>query len=445
MANVPIDWQGALDTFPDIFDAIIGKTDQVGVPRFLAVPVAALIGLTLTIVALVVVGLIKAVVKLGTIFAVDVLSLITKVRTENAADFNQVIAAALSELMGVEISPDQLSSGQGPQGLNDRVASIGRALHDLLRNEFLSGGPITPEQGKTNAEKFSGFAINFATGSAFVSILTEAVSIGFLKQFRELGVETAQALGLGRLQRLAMQPLIRNAIQQPYDLYYRNLLRPDRLSEGQVINALRAGDLTDDQARQQLAEKGYRDSDIDILIDQLALKVQPAEIERLIRHSVITEQQGIDKLKTQGMTEEDARNYLKSLDAARADSHLSSMLNDLESARLNGFIDQNQLVGLVQDLPMGPLETEMFMRRVGRQLEVPRREVTFAQLQKGVLESVVDFSFVDQWLRNKGYSEEENTILTYEIISALATAEAKAAAKAAKCKQLQAAGKPCPP
>lgn len=444
MPAIPQNLDDVIAATKQAFDFCDALFEKWGVPKIMAQPAAVVLAGQVFVVMFIPAAFIQGVLWMGTKFAVTVLGTITKARTENARDFNEVIAAALSELLGVEISPDQFSNGQGPQGINQRVESIGHALHDLLRSEFVTSGPITPEDGRRNAEKFSGFAINFATGSAFVSILTEAVSIGFLKQFRELGVETAQALGLGRLQRAAMMPLIRNAIQQPYDLYFRAQLRPDRLSESQLINALRAGNVTEDQARQQLAEKGYRDQDIDILIDQLSLKVTSTELARLLRYNVIEQQTALDGLKTQGMTQEDAANLLKSIDLSRADSQVSGMLSDLESARLAGFIDQDQLVGLVNDLPLGPEEIKMFMRKVGRQLEAPRKTITLAQVKAGIIAGIVDFDYLDTWLRNAGYSDQDNLILTYEIILALATAEEKAAAKAKKAAQLQAKGQAVP-
>jgi len=445
LADIQIDFAGVKATSDKVWDAVYAQCNQHQVPAFVATILAQTAAVCVFVPLFIVAAIVQGVVGVGTWFAVTILGLFTKVRTENASDFNQVIAAALSELLGYEISPDSFSNGQGPQGLNDRITSIGKALHDLLAGEFVSGGEVTPDQGKANAEKFSGFAINFATGSAFLAILTEACSIGFLKEFRELGEQVAQSIGLGRLQRLALQPLIRNAIQQPYDMYYRNLLRADRLSEAQIVQALRAGDLTEDQARQELAYKGYPDRFIDILIDQLSLKVTASELAALIRYNLIDQQTALDGLKTQGMTEDDAKNLLASLDCVRADSHLSSHLSNMESARLAGFIGQDEFVANLQDLGIGKEETDMYLKKVSFQLERPRTTITFAQLKSGVVSGIVDFDYVDTWLKNKGYSDQDNLILTYEIIQALDTAEAKAKAKTTTATKLTAAGKPVPP
>lgn len=445
MADIPIDFNGVLSTSEKAYDAVRNFLNQKGVPVMFQNTPAALIGVSVFVFLFLIAALVQGVLGLGTFFAVNILGLFTKVRTENARDFNQVIAAALSELLGFELSPDQMGGGNTSGDYQTRIAAIGRALHDQLRGEFISGGEITPDQGRQNAEKFSGFAINFATGSAFIAVLTEACSLGFLKEFRELGEQTAQGLGIGRLQRLAMQPLIRNAIQQPSDLYYRSILRPDRLSEAQVVQAVRSGDMSADDARQQLAEKGYREKDIDILLDQLSLKVQATELSRLIRYSVISQQQAIDALKTQGMTQEDAANYLKSIDESRADTQLTATLSDLETARVDGFLSQDEYVRQLQDLEIGTEEQSAFLRKVGRKLERPRKTLTFAELKNAYVFSDIDLGYVDTWLQNAGYSDQDNVILTLALIRDLKTEDAKAAARKLKADALRAAGKPVPP
>jgi len=445
VAEIPIDFGGVTDTARKVHDAILSFIVQLGTPQYIAVVIAGVAAALVFVALFVVAAVIQGVVGLGALFAAAMLGVITKVRTENAADFNRVIAAALSELLGYEISPDQFSAGQGPQGINDRITSIGRALHDLFRSEFVQGGPITPEQGRINAEKFSGFAINFATGSAFVSILTEAVSIGFLKEFRELGVETAQALGIGRLQRLALQPLIRNAIQQPYDLYYKNILRPDRLSEAQVVQALKGEFIQDSDARQQLAEKGYRDSDIDILLDMLETKLSPGDLVRLMRYNVITEEQAVARLKNQGINAADSKLFLNATDEGRGDSEVSSILATLEKARLDGFMDQEEFAANLDDLPLGDEELRLYRKKIGIQLERPRKRISFAQLKTGFVSAIIDLDYVDRWLAAEGYSDEDQLVLTYELIEALANAEAKAKAKAKTAAKIAGKGKPIPP
>lgn len=445
MAELPIDYEGIKVTAAKTYDTVQSFLHDKNVPEwiqpYIAGTVAGIALVGIVIVAVVVQG----VLGVGTFFATSVLQLIHKVRVENPGDFNQVIAASLSELLGVDISAADLPTGQGAEGINARVLAIGSKLHDLLGSEFGINGVITPEAGAANARKFSGFAINFAVSSAFIAILSEAESFGILKEFRELGVEVAQAIGLGRMVRLALQPLIRNAVQQPYDLYLKSLMRPDRLSEAQVARALYAGDIDTTTARQMLAEKGYADNLIDILLADLAGKVAATELARLVRYNVLTEEQALQHLRKQGIPQEDATLLLKGTLAERGDAQVSAILANLETARLEGFMGQAEFEANLADLPLSDEEQRLYKKRVGIQLERARKHITFAQAKTGIVEGIVDFSFLDQWLTNQGYSDEEHLILTYEVIQALAAADAKAKAKAATAKKIAAAGKPVPP
>jgi hypothetical protein len=184
LAELPIDYAGVLDATTKAYNAISAWAAQNYIPKwfipYLAGSVASLLSVGLFIVA----AIVQGVLGIGTFFAVTVLGVFTQVRSKNAQDFNEVIAASMSELLGVEISASDIPGGQGAQGLNARVQAIGAKLHNLLASEFVQGGPITNAQGKTNAEKFTGFAINFSTGSAFIACLTEAVSLSLLKNFR---------------------------------------------------------------------------------------------------------------------------------------------------------------------------------------------------------------------------------------------------------------------
>ena len=105
-----------------------------------------------------------------------------------------------------------------------------------------------------------------------------------------------KAMGLGRLQRQALAPLVRNCIAQPYDLYLKRLLRPDRLSEAQLVQGLRAGKIEESVVRDELAQKGYRDQDIDILLDQLTSRLSPGELAVLIANGDVEETDALEHL-----------------------------------------------------------------------------------------------------------------------------------------------------
>jgi hypothetical protein len=432
---LPIDYAGVTEIGNKAGDAVSTFGEEHGFPGWLT-QVATMIVASLAMLGpLILATVIQGVLGLGTFFAVTVLTTIGKARTENADDFNQVIAASMSEFLGVEITSDDIPSGKGPGAMVARMRAIGDKLHDLLTTEFGGLEEITPQRGADNARAFSGYALNFAVSTAFIAILTEFETLGLIQNARELGQECAQALGLGRLQRLALQPLIRNMIQQPYDLYLKSKLRPDRLSETQYIAALSSGLLSDQQVRDALAEKGYPDSLIDILIANLTQNLALSTVARLVRYEVMTQEQAIAELVMGGLSNDRATKLLASEGESRADSQASGMLSDLETARLEGFLDQSEFSSLVDELPLSDEEDRLYRKKVADQLERPRKKLTFAQVKTGIVGGILDFDYLDTFLQNEGYTSDDQLYLTYEILLALEKTQTKeqiAQAKAAR-------------
>lgn len=388
---------------------------------------------------------IEVIVELLEPFGKALFTAIKDIREANAPEFSDLLASALSDLLSVDISASDVAAGAGGGASTADPGGLGGKLHEALLSMLGGLSEISPATGQENARKFTGFMMNFSFATAALGILGGLVPVGHVDELRELGDELAKNLGLGRLTRLALQPLIRNMIQQPYDLYLKSQLRPDRLSEAQIVRALHAGQIDEGDAHDALAEKGYRDDDIDLLIKDLAAKLSAAELVHLVRYNELTEDAAIEKLKNIGLPEEDARLQLKAAIEARGDSQLSSFLSWLEGARLNGFIDQETFSGLVSDLPLGDEEDRLYRKKVAAQLEYPRKRITFAQLKAAVVGGHVDFTYVDEWLSAEGYSDQDNIVLTMEVIDALQTAEAKAAAKKVAHAKTSAKGKTPPP
>jgi len=418
-----------------VFDTVQGFLLEAGVPGFIVDPTAGIATALVMLVPALIAALVQGVLGLGTFFAVNVLELIGKVRTENAKDFNQVIAAAMSEMLGVEISADDLPSGQGPQAVLARVTVIGSKLHDLLIKEFAPTGVVTPESGQAGARAFTGFGINFAVATAFIAILSESVTFGVLKEFRELGEGLAQSLGLGRLQRLALQPLIRNTIQQPYDLYLRKQYRPDRLTEQQYIRAMHAGAFDEGYVRDQMAQKGYPDAEIDRLMIELATRLTETELARLVRWGDITSDEAAKELNVQGVPLVTAQRRLRAIDLERADSLISQYVNVLEKQVFKGQLDLDGFNKVLDELPWSQAEKDMEKLYVSATLETPIHLLTLAQVKTGIIQGILDFSYFDQWAEDQGYGQTEALVLEYEILLALdaaATKEQAAAAQAAR-------------
>lgn len=439
------------DLVPDLRDAADKLADSIegflkkrGAPGWVTFIVAGLVGGLYFSLAIIIKGIVAVILAVASYFAVTVLENISKAKKDNASQFNDVIAAAMGDVLGTDFSADEIPAGKGSGGGAARNAAIGGKLQDLLSQQFGGVRELSPEDGAKNAAAFSGFALNYAISAAFLGILGECESLGFVKNFKDLGEDTAQALGLGRLSRLALQPLIRNMVQQPYDLYLRSKVRPDRLTEAQYIHGLHHGDFDESFVRAKLAEKGYPDAEIDRLILELTAHLAEADILRLIRYGDMTQDEGVAELNVQGIPKVTAERLLRATTLSRADSLVSSYVNKIESQYLNGFIDEATFNKGLDAVPWTEEEKQWERNFVGVTLDAPQTTLTLTQVKAGIVGGILDFNYLDRWMTNQGYSDEDQLYLEYEILQAMDQSLSKQEIASAKAARVAAAVKVAP-
>ena len=352
-------------------------------------------------------------------FAVGVLHAFSTVKDETKESMNGVIAASLEEVLGIPVSPNDIPHGQGIEENKRRAQAIGNKLHDLLTAEFGDLTEITPERGAQNARVFSGFGLNLAITNSFIGLLGELFSLGQVEEFKELGEEVIQVLGLGRLQRLALQPLIRNFIQQPYDLYLKSKLRPDRLSDAQYVRAQQRGAMNESFVRARLAEKGYPEAEIDQVILEALHHLSDSDLSRLVRYGEVPNEVALAELIQQGMTREHAELVLRANTLSSVDSLVNSYVNKIESQYINGFIDEGSFNKLLDEVPWTDDQKQWERNFVGVTLDAPQTTLTFAQVKQGIVNGILDFEYLDRWLLRQGYSDEDQLYLEYEILQGM--------------------------
>jgi hypothetical protein len=406
------------------------------VPQFIAVSLAGLFAAILFAIGSIYAVITSTAISIAAPVASAILKIISDTRKEGLPALGALCADSLSEFLGVEVDSADIPDGTGKNGNLKQATAIGSKVHDLLISEFVPDGKVTPESAEKAARAFSGFNVRFAVANSFISMFTELLSDGHLEQFRELGVEVAQNLSLGRLHRGALKPLIDNTITKPYDLLLRSRYRPDRLTDTQYVHAFHRGDLTEDQLKKQLEYKGYTDDDITRLIREITGRLTEAELARLVRYGDITIEQAITELNASGIPKATAERRFHATDEARADSIVSTYVNKLESQYIEGDIELAEFNTLLDKAPLSELEKQWERNYVGIVKEHPRKRLTLAQVRKSFIDGISDLDYWDRFLEAEGYSEEDQLILTYQLLldakKASDAADAKAKIKAKK-------------
>jgi hypothetical protein len=410
-------------------DRIQKKLEKVGLGTVWAMRIACGFGSIIVAVFYIFELAITIVAYLGTPLVTFFLRILTKLRTDTVPEQLELSASVLSEFLATEISPEQMKPGKGADATIAAANQIGGALLDRLEKEFTGGASVTPDSGAAAARTFSGYAVNFAVQNTTISTLADAISFHMLEQFRELGVEVAQNLGLGRLVRSALRPLVDTTIGKPYTRQLNAKYRQDLMGDSNIVRAMQRGHKDITQAEQELAWKGYTDADIRDLILEYTPHLTESEVFTLMRFGELSETEAIAELVAQGIPEITARRRLRAKVLNNVDSLESTYADTLEGKYTNGFIDGDTFRVLLERLHISPEEKQVRRDRAGLILDAGQRRATIAEMQQMLNEGIVTTEDVTDWLDKQNYATADQLPLLYLFLSKFDAAQASKAAK----------------
>lgn len=416
----------AVQTYKDIFRVVKCASGS----NWLSHTVAGLSILPIVLAGVVLGLVIAPLAKILSTVGATVLELLGESRKEAAPQLNDLMIATMNEMFGVEFSAEDLPTKGDAAAARERARILGQKVIGLLESEFAPTGKISPEQGQDAARTFTGFTVNFSVVSAFISILGEMVSAGQLESFRELGVELADNMGLGRLARRGLSELVSATVSDPYEWYLNRKYRPKLLTTGQYINAYLGRRLDSQGLYDALALQGYSTERINELIAQHQASLNLDDLDVLLRYGAWTRGDVIAHLTTQGFTPETAEAKLRAHDLKRVDGLVRDYIAVLRKQREDEVLDDLQFRSSLENLPITEEESLTIRRITGAKLELPRRQLTLAQMENAFVQGLVDLDELDDFLRREGYSSDDQTILRFQTL--LKTAAAAEAAEAAE-------------
>ena len=420
----------------DALRSMIAGRDKVG----LGVRITTnAIGAMIATMTSVVMGFFGAVFRVASETIAVFLAAVAGVRTDNQDAINLVIANGLSEVLGIDISSSDLPTGGTTAGRIQLFKSIGAKVLDSLKQEFSTGPNATAGAGEAAAETFLGFGLNFATSASVLAVVTEMASLGFLKEFAQFGEEMSRALGLSRLMRQALHPLINAAITLPYTREMNARYRPHLLAVAEYATALNAGRISADQFNTVLGELGFSDDLITEITAQHAHRLHLHEIDLLVRWGQLDATAGVDMLVASGIPRDNAQLMFTSLHLQMAETQERAYAAEILKQAQGGFLDSETFSTLLQRLHLPQEEQQGFLNRLGEYLEVPHRRLSIAEIIYLQERNLLTNDVVLQWATSEGYSPTDAESLDLYVTSKELEYQAAQKAKADKAKAKAAA------
>lgn len=358
----------------------------------------------------------------------DVITLIVKLITAfqglNSPGFFQLIAAVMSDLMGVEVPADAMRASFQQRGQVAAMKTVGAAFYNLLEGEFAAGQtPGTPNATADPAKAFLGFLISFAIREGnldfFCEILPESFDI--IKGLRNYGETMAENLGLGRLARRAFQPLVQLLVSDPLTYMLNAQYRPKLVTYTEAVEGYVRGFIDRATLNQWMAWQGFSDQAIQLYIDYYTPKWTPIELVDLERAGQMDDATAISLLQQAGYSQGQANRVLTAYQAQAANGIVHQQANQIARQVELGLIDQATGRSLIAELPLLDGEKQEYSHLLGVRGEFGWKQLTESEMERAFLGGIIDISAIQSYWQSVGYNAAGIQILTLLLLQKQST------------------------
>ncbi len=369
---------------------------------------------------------------------------------EGSRGFANLVAAVLGDLLGVEgVTGEKIFTAFQTRGRISAMKEVGSGFLDVLSKEMITTGNVSPEQGDAAVRSFLGFVLSFSVRQGNIAFLTSLIpeEFRFGDGFREYGELMAKNLGLGRLTRLVLRPLVTTLAATPFQWKLNELYRPTQLKLADVVNPFSGAVMDAKLIWADLAREGYSDDKIQALLELHRKKLSEADLSTLFSAGHIDQATLQQRIQRLGYTLEDAQQRAEVDRLDKVKPYFEELRAAAVGAYANGHIQRDELKGIVDGLPLTTEVKTYIMLAADYKRRVPTKHLTVAQLEAAFSEGIIDLTEFTDHLTVQGYSDDDQSVLLLLTLLKLAKAADAAKAKAARSAAAAAkkAGKPTSP
>ena len=338
----------------------------------------------------------------------------------------------LNDMLGTSFDPSVLTPAGGGDGTWVKANSIGTAVIGALEQQLAQARGGSGSPGGQAADTFMGFGLNLAMQNAIMSVLGSMIPWVHLDDLREIGDAVERSLGLGRLTRTAMHPLINTLIAEPYRQELNVKYSPEIMGIGDLVKAYLASRLVQDDVMDLARKQGLPDSQINELIEQGRLRLTAQEWNVLTAIG----QQGSDPAAyddaARGMDDDWIKLRQIVLTGQRLAPLVDRVLGEVLNQIKGGWIDTTSLEKYLSKYNLPQDEIAFWRDAAGALQDVPRKRLSEGQMLFLYEAAQIADDDVQAWAVAEGYSPtDQERLLTYFRLELIAKSSGVSAKQAA--------------
>jgi hypothetical protein len=351
-------------------------------------------------------ALLRSVLEMAEPYLKQLVSTVTTILQPGMRVLGDLTAAYVEQIAasGLEPAPGQKSTGKGPAG--DATALVFDQIMKPLLGLTAPANPRDPGAGEINAQHTLGTIISLHLSTWMINIISNLTGLGVLKYINSFDDAITSGISARGFSRLATRPYLDTFVVKPGT---RDLNRRYPLEVGSVSGLLTRyvrGHITGDKVKDALRGKGWDDETIeDLLLEALKL-FSVDDLVTLVDAGVYTVDDAVEALKQQGYPENVARTKITKQYWDRVDAQYRSLANSLVDAFIDHRIDNETLRYLLGKASFSQDEINAMVVRGATLQELPKR-LSLAQVKDLYNEGVEDLAFVQNFLHEEGYSDDD--------------------------------------
>jgi hypothetical protein len=357
---------------------------------------------------------------------------VTQVKASGQQGVHDLIAAMLSDSLLIEVDPADIPNGTGPGGQFRINAALGEKFLTALTQLIGGNGTVTGDTAQAGAAAMLGLGMQMSTNTALMALLGGCFPEVHLDELKELGEMLEKSLGLGRLTRQAMRPVIRNVISQPLDRKLRKQYRQDLIAPAEAVVAFNSGRWDATKATDIAAQHGLPDDQIAEFFLQRTPRLSAEELYTLGQFNEAPTVGALNTLVADGIPVDTATKRLRALQLKSALAVQAAYVKEVDKLVTEGFLDSTSGTTLLQGTTIPRDEVTQYQQKWSLQLNTPRKRLGMSEMLFLYEASQVTINEVQTWAQAEGYSPDDITrLLIYFEMKATGTGTAKGQTSAA--------------
>lgn len=322
-----------------------------------------------------------------------------------------IAVIVLSAIFGSDAGAAFSAGAANGRGLQDGAAAVGGEVLNAVFGPLGLDGSGTLEPGVERAEAYLGAITNMIMRGFIVDIASEMLPDFNFHFVAELEQELISGLGLGRVARTVLHPIITTLVADPA-LWALNLAyRPKLASPETIIGMWQRGAADDAELDDVLGRQGYGADHITALKYQHTKHTPIGDLEVLFAHLVLNDADAITRLRNAGYDEQSANEVWE---AAKLRPFGPWALREAEVwlAKLEaGLVDEGTFETDVRALPLPPGLADLMVNVGQARIAAPRKQLSVAELVAAWQNNILTQTDVHDRLVRMGYSEDDATTL----------------------------------